>query len=877
MKIFLKIFGGIILLLIIAIIALPIFFKDDLVRIAKKETNKALNAEVDFGDFSLSLIKSFPDLHLSMNDVSISGKDEFEGVDLAKIKAVYFVVDLMSVIKGENIEVKQIQLDEPVIYAQVLKNGKANWDIVKESDADTTSMNDSASFEMQLNNIVVNEGTIIYDDASIPMFLTMDGTNLALEGNMNEAITSIQTKGSIEKLNMDFDGINYIKEARLTLDANLEADMENMKFSFNENELNLNQLPISFDGWIAMPTDDIDMDLNFSSRNTDFKTILSLVPASFSKDLEGVKTEGEVSLAGFAKGLYTDSLYPAFGLDLQIDNAMFQYPDLPASVRDIQMTANINSPGSDLNDMQIIVSQFHMLMADNPFDMTLLLSNPMEDPHMKASAKGTLLLSNIKNVVPLDEGEKMEGTFIADFNVDGKLSSLENENYEQFKASGILNASNFHYSSDSLDYPVDIKRADLKFNNQYAELSNLDMKVGKSDIRGNGRVENFIPYAMTDNGVLKGNLNLYSNLIDANELMGVDPNTSEELPDDDTPMEVVSIPGNLDLKLSADIKQLIYDNLKIDNVKGNVNVKDKKAVLQNSSLQMLGGVMALNGFYETTDSLKPTFDFFMDVTDFDIVETANKFVSIEKIAPIIKKAVGKYSTKFNLNGAFDNHMNPVYPSLFGEGNVFTKNVEIRDFKALEKIGMAFKSNTLQNPALKDLSMALKIADGKLWVEPFTNKIGDIKMTVAGSNSFDQSIDYVLSFQIPREELGSAANTAADNIFSQARDKGLNLELAEYVYVDARISGDFSNPNVKIDLKETVSNITDDLKEQAKDAIEQKKEELKQQAQDEIEEKRAEAEEKLRLEAEKQRKEAEEKAKDQLKDHTKKKLDDLFSR
>src|SRR5690606_10519199 len=189
----------------------------------------------------------------------------------------------------------------------------------------------------------------------------------------------------------------------------------------------------------------------------------------------------------------------------------------------------------------------------------------------------------------------------------------------------------FHYSSDSLDYPVDIHRADLFFNNQYAELSNLDMKVGKSDIKGNGKVEDFIPYAMTDKGVLKGELNFFSDLLDANELMGVDPNAvEEELPENDEPMEVVTIPGNLDLNLNTDIKKLLYDDLEISDVKANLSVKDEKASIQNTSLKMLGGLMALSGFYETSDSLKPSFDFALDVKDFDISETAKKFVSIEK-------------------------------------------------------------------------------------------------------------------------------------------------------------------------------------------------------------------------------------------------------
>src|SRR5690606_12456078 len=165
----------------------------------------------------------------------ISGKEEFEAVDLAKIKGIYLVMDIMSVINGESVKVKQIQLDEPVIYAQVLKNGKANWDIAKETAADSVTVEDtSGGFSMELENIEINDATIIYDDASMPMFLLLDAVNLQLQGNMQEAVTSIVTKGSVGKVNMDFDGINYIKEAVLKLDAEIQMDIENMKFSFNE-------------------------------------------------------------------------------------------------------------------------------------------------------------------------------------------------------------------------------------------------------------------------------------------------------------------------------------------------------------------------------------------------------------------------------------------------------------------------------------------------------------------------------------------------------------------------------------------------------------------------------------------------------------------
>ena len=54
MKKLLKILAALLLLALAALIVIPILFKDDIVQLVKDETNNALTAEVDFGDFELS-------------------------------------------------------------------------------------------------------------------------------------------------------------------------------------------------------------------------------------------------------------------------------------------------------------------------------------------------------------------------------------------------------------------------------------------------------------------------------------------------------------------------------------------------------------------------------------------------------------------------------------------------------------------------------------------------------------------------------------------------------------------------------------------------------------------------------------------------------
>jgi hypothetical protein len=893
MKTFLKIFGAFIILVLAAMIVLPMIFKDDLVALAKEESNTAVNAKVDFGDFNLSLFRSFPNFFFSIEDVSVSGINEFEGVELARIGELDLVIDLMSVVKGESIQLKRISLVEPNINILVLENGMANYDIAKTDstaveEEDEEDDGETSSFKMDLKEISIVDGEFVYEDRTMPMTMGLHDLDLSLSGDMTASKTNLQTHGEVADVDFYFDGIGYIRDAKVVLDAGIGMDLDQMKFDFLDNKLMINALPLSLEGWLAMPNDAIEMDLTYAASETEFKEILSMVPAEFAKDLDGVETAGSLALDGYVKGSYLDSIYPAFGVSLLVKDGMFKYPDLPKSVEDINVNAKVESADGDLDHTIVDVSNFSFVMADNPFRFDLYMSEPISDPFLRSNMDGKIVIDNIKDVIPLPEGDELAGTFIAKLNLEGRMSTLEKEQYEEFKAEGKLEVNQFHYASDSLDYPIDLKHAQLQFTPAFAQLNDLDMLMGKSDLKANGRLENFIAYALTDKATLKGNLNLASNLMDLNELSGSDEAEAEEeetaVADSSESMEALLLPKRIDFTTTASIGELIYDDLSIKNIRGAIVMRNEKMSLENTSMELLEGNMTMNGYYETTDSLRPTFDFGMDINGFDVKQTSEKFVSIEKLAPIIKHSTGKYSAKMKVGGAVDEGMNPIYESFNGQGGLLTQNIQIEDFKPLVKISKAIKYNDLNPLAVNDVNINFTIAGGKVFVEPFDLKVGDSKVTISGYNSLDQSINYTLDFEIPRKEFGGAANSALDGLLAQASSKGVDVKVADNISIAVKVEGTVTEPIVKTDFASAGQNAKEAIKDQAKEMLEEKKKELERMAKEEAERKKKELEDQAKKEAEKKKKELEEEAKKELEkqkkkaeEEAKKKIKGLFGK
>ena len=75
------------------------------------------------------------------------------------------------------------------------------------------------------------------------------------------------------------------------------------------------------------------------------------------------------------------------------------------------------------------------------------------------------------------------------------------------------------YSDDSLAYDVKLNYGLLNFTPQVVTLEDFNANIGHSDIRMAGEMSNFFGYMMRDNEVLKGKMQINSNLFDANTFL----------------------------------------------------------------------------------------------------------------------------------------------------------------------------------------------------------------------------------------------------------------------------------------------------------------------------------------------------------------------
>lgn len=852
MKKFVKVFfvtlGIIIFLVLTAVIIVPVAFKGTIMRVVKEQINKNLNAKVEFADFRLNLIRSFPNLNLSLDKLSVAGIGPFEEDTLVAFDRFSTSVSLAAYLRNQGIVIRSVLLDHPRVMARILETGEANWDIAKAVEEEVPEVDTMAAempaLNIKLKKFEIRGGRIVYNDESANMQATLTGLDFLLSGNMNRDYTRLSLTTAIPALDVVYGGIKYLNQATVGFVANVGADMKNMAFTLEDNEFRLNDLALGFEGQVAIPSDDIDVDMTFNTKKTSFKSLLSLVPAIYKKEFESVQTDGLLTLSGYAKGIYSaaDSTIPDVGIDLVVENARFQYPDLPKSVENVNINTKVLVNGSDPDLTTVDVTRFHLEIGGSPFDAALSIRTPISDPDVRGLMKGTIDLSAFSDIIPMEE-VTLAGKVSTDLDVGGRLSMIEQGRYEDFKAGGRVELTAFEFNSPDVPQPVRIPTGTLEFSPRYVQVNQFDMTMGNSDMHFTGRLENFIPYVFRGETV-KGSFLFTSGLLNITELI---PEAAEETVDtveDTLALALIEVPSNIDVELTSKLDKVIYNTIEVNNARGTITVRDSKVALKDMNMNALGGSIGILAEYNTQDKEKPTVSMNLDIAAVDIPSAYQSFMTVQKLVPLAQGLNGKVSTKLNYSSLIGQDFMPLISTINGAGELRSEEIQLVSSDVFEKIASTLKLRKDLTNTFKDIKSHFSISNGRIMVEPFTLNMGPVTMMIGGDQGIDQTMNYLLKMAIPRSAFGEGANEVVNGLAARAAAKGLKIQPGETVNVDVKISGTFTNPAIDLDLKESmqgaVQEIKDQMKEQVQQVVEEKKAEVTEKVVEEVDKLKTEA-------------------------------------
>ena len=1054
MKKFLKVSALIFALIFGALVAIPYFFKDKIKALAKIEVEKRLNAKVSFEDLNLSLIRHFPNVSVGLEGFSVIGKGVFSKDTLANIESCRAVVDIKSIWEGKEYQVKKIILDKPTIHAIVDEKGRANWDImVPDSSIEAKKDTNAPRFKLNLKAYRINNGNLTYDDALMPMKAVVKNLNHSGKGDFTESIYDLLTETSADTVLIEYQGVRYLNKNRLLATLGVNMDTKKATYKLLDNEITINDMPLRFSGTVIIPDSNIKVDLHFEAPQTDFKSLLSLVPGMYKKSFSDLKTDGKLSFSGIVKGDYNEQTLPAITLALKVENGRFQYPNLPTPVTNINVDMKVENPqGQGFEKVKIDVKRFHADLGKNPLevhgtiaglskmlinaaakgslnlaeltqmfpiegttlkgnleidatlngiydtlaktfpkvdakvkmvngyvkqaaypvelenmnlqgtlqnatgtlDATLLditqfhfdldkkpfegrikVSN-FETPNYDAQIKGSLDLAKMTQIYPIEgmslagifsvdgfakgvydekiaalpvletkmsftngyvknekhhvevknvsfdgaanclagtmataklnldkfhfdldneplegrlfvqnfdkpifdakidgsvnlekilkiypiEGMKIIGKLLIDnFVTKGTMADVEAGRYLNVATSGKINVQNFRYESKGLGYPVTVKTGEATFSNTQMTVSNAVGMVGKTDYILNGNLTNYLAFALLKNEQLGGNINIQSQKMNVNEMMGYEGEVKADAPapSESGELSAVEIPAAYNIGITAKVGELTYDNLKLSNFSGQVAVVNKGLLMKNVVFETLGGNFTLNGMYDSKNLKVPLYGMDIDIRNLLIVEALKYFPILAKLSPILTHIKGKFNTTVKMTGSLNKNMSPILDHISGTGVFEILEGQLIGSKVTEKMAEVTKISELKEITLNGAKSSFEIKDGWNNVAPFDVHIPqkDIHLNISGRQSLTGTLDYLVKIDAAFGKIGQAVQEALGKLGGLNIFKKPPLRLR----VALLIGGTPLNPKIVGIGKKAAEDVRAQIEEDAKNAVE----------------------------------------------------------
>ena len=832
-SIILKSLLGIVLLILVLLFTVPVIFKGKIKEKVVSVINESVNARVSFGDYKLGFFKNFPNLTFSMNDFSVAGTGDFESDTLAAAKSINLVFNLSSLFGKEGYEVRSILIDAAKIKTLVLEDGSANWDIMKESDETESEGDSDSDIKILLREVKMLNSSFSYIDRESDMAAWLDDLSGSLSGDLTGSKSDLVINLNSDDFTFEMEGMKYISRVKANAIVNVLADLDSMIFRLRDNTVSLNDLQLKLAGTVIMPEDDIETDLTFMAEETSFKSLISLIPAFYMKDFQDLRADGSFNLSGSAKGVYSsaDSTMPDISLNLSVKDGLISYPALPEQIRRINVESAIFVDGKDMDKTRVDVTGFHFELAGNPFDMRFYLRTPISDPDIDGSARGKIDLGALSKAVPMDSLE-LSGLIDIAVDLSGRMSMLEKSQYDRFQASGNIGLKDMTVLMTG--YPgISIREADMAITPAFAELKKAELNIGSgSDFSLGGRLQNYIPYMLKDE-TISGNLSLYSRQIDMTEIMeGMSSDTEDE---DTTSLAVIKVPENIDFDFRAKVDKFSYNKINAENVSGHIVVKDGILSFRDTGMDLLGGKVAFNAAYDTRDTLNPFVNASLSVNNLAVKDAFETFNTIRMLAPTAKGVDGKFAFSLNFSSLLQKDFMPRIASITGDGKMQSSELTLVESAVFNTMKEVLKLGQGYTNTFKDLNLSFRIREGRIFVNPFNTRVGNIKMNVSGDQGLDQTVNYVIRTEIPRADLGNAANSLIDGLSAQASVFGLTVKSSDVIKVNVNVTGTFLKPLVKPFFGESApESLSAGIRETAGESVKEKVEEARDKVKSEAE-------------------------------------------
>lgn len=801
MKKVVKILGLLFSIFLIALLTIPVLYKGQIEEALQKEINKHINAQLSFESLNMNLWEHFPNATINISDFLITTEALYKTDTLVAVESIQLTTSLTALFNEPSID--NFTLKNGRISLHSLEDGTSNYNIVATDTTESASVtpsNTTSGISFHIEEYRLENINFRYQDDQSKLQFEVEGFNHRGTGTFSESTVQLNTETTIKAADFWYNNLHYLNNIEFSWLAQVTYDFDTQQVTFNKNNAQLNDLQFYFNGFIQTKSEGIAMDVQFDLLDSEFKSLLSLVPSAYSQNFENIQANGSLDFSGSFKGMYSEKEIPKFDVFISSKDANFKYPELPKTMQHITIDTHIGNKTGALDDTEIQLNKLSFQIDEDIFSASATVRRPISNPAVTAEIKGIINLEKLSETYPVPSDHQLEGLLKVNMKSAFTQKDIDTNNFQAIKNEGNISIHHLTVATDMFPKPLSIETLDIQCTPKYFVLNKCKFKTGKSDLSMAGTVKNLMGFTFGDKD-LTGNFDITSKQIITEDFLSEStPNTP--LTTDTITTAPLAIPSGIDIRTSLKAQTIYYDNLQLNNFNGILLIKDQAARFQKTSAQLFDGTIEMDGIVNTK-AHPATFDVDMSFEKVRISEAFNSIELLSSVAPFAKTIDGTLSTSFDVKGSLDNNLIPETNSISGKA---LSNVQVSKIDASQSKTMSLLENNIDaidfsKLDIKKISTKVSFENGVAHFKPF--RIGSydkVPIQMSGSHSFDNDMDYKLTAAVPASFFGKEATKLLSGLSAEEQND-------IRVPLQVNIGGSVSKPTITPDYKSALTTLS----------------------------------------------------------------------
>ncbi|MDN3595164.1 AsmA-like C-terminal region-containing protein [Zunongwangia endophytica] len=444
--------------------------------------NEFLVGEVKCERIELTFFSSFPNFGLKFEEGLLLPPPNYADQDtLVQFKEAKLSFNLYKFLQKDEVDIKNIQLNEPQIYFQLDSLGDSNWNILKpelaeEEPQDTTDQLEIKAFNIE--NLEINHAHARYKDGVSQLNYAINDFNLILNLAKDDKGLGLNLKNLNKEIAIYRVPEKQFKIEKTGMDAELYFSFSDTLLSIQKSNFIVNDIAFQNKGEVQFYPQQKRSFINIDSelQTKSLKNIIDLIPSTYLAKKE-VTTQGDLQLQLHTEGFYAKDEYPKLSGSLQLENASLAYTDFPGKISDLtaHITSEIDAQKPEnsfatIQDLKVVGTGIN-LQSSGDIQQVLL------DPKVQLQVNGNLNLTQLYQAFPFDENIKAAGTIFTKINTNFLASQLQNSEFEDLEIEGEVQLKDLAVASIKDSLSINSKRLDLHFFKDKEEYNTLASKI----------------------------------------------------------------------------------------------------------------------------------------------------------------------------------------------------------------------------------------------------------------------------------------------------------------------------------------------------------------------------------------------------------------